>query len=164
MRNLNTRLLDEQAQEKPRRGRGAPKAKLFRGNDLAQQELHKTPIKDYSRAHYVCERPTLPFRIENTNIGIPRFYAVMYSVFISLEKIYDEDTVTRWAGYLGGFLPNGMFPSNKRRKLQEVLADTWFVCRNYIENGGSNSRFSPTFSDGLQKYRQQFVAMKNHFK
>lgn len=164
MRNPNTREIAEQAERELKKRRGAPRAKLFMGDDRVQQELHKKPITDYSTEHYVCEKKTLPFRIEDINIGIPRFYAVMYSVFVSLEKIYAEGTVTRWASYLGGFLPSEMFPSNKRRKLQEVLADTWFISRNYIERGAPTSRFTPAYSDSLKKYRSQFVAMKTHFE
>lgn len=162
MRNQSRAQIE--AQEKAKSRRGVKKAKLFCGNDLEQQQQHKKPITDYSTEHYISGKPTLPFVMCGSNVGIPRFYAVMYAVFVSLEKIYGEGTVTRWADYLGGFLPGKMFPSNKRRKLQEVLSVTWAITRNYIENGSGTSRFSPTFNNEITKFREHFLEMKNHWK
>ncbi len=151
------------AQQQTHSRRGVKKATLFCGDDMAQREQHKQPIADYSHEHFVKTVAILPFTLCGSNVGIPRFYAVMYAVFVSLQKIYGEGTVTRWSDYLAGFLSDEMFPPNKRRKLQEVLSNTWDITRNYIENGPGTSRFTPAYQREIKRFREHFVEMKNHW-
>lgn len=161
MRNPSRQQIEQT--EKVERRRGDKKSPLFCGDDRAEQQRHKQPITLCSTRHFTGEKPTLPFSIDDMSLGIPRFYAVMYAVFVSLEKIYSSETVTRWADYLAGFLEQRMFPANKRRKLQEVLSNTWALSRNYIEYGPPQTRFTPTYNDSLKKFRRQFVSLKQEW-